>query len=281
MIFRLSISFLVFLFVFVLPGCKDETLPAENKTPVDTTLTVSEKKETKDADAAAIIARKQVPVLCYHQLREWRSKDSRVAKDYIVPPAKFREQIKMLADSGYHSILPDQLLNYLKKGTPLPAKPVMLTFDDTDLSQYELGAAELDKYGFKGVFFIMTVSIGRPGYMTREQIADLSAKGHVIGCHTWDHHNVKKYLDPDWSLQVDKPKKQLETITGKPVKYFAYPFGLWNEEAIQPLQTRGFNAAFQLSEKRSGNAPLFTIRRMIVPGYWELRTVERWIRQNF
>ena len=43
----------------------------------------------------------------------------------------------MLADSGYHTILPDQLYDYLTKGTPLPSKPIMLTFDDTDLDQFD------------------------------------------------------------------------------------------------------------------------------------------------
>jgi hypothetical protein len=75
--------------------------------------------------------------------------------------------------------------------------------------------------------------------------------------------------------------RQLEKITGQPVKYFAYPFGLWNEEAIGPLQQRGIRAAFQLSEKRSVNAPLYTIRRIIVPGYWETGTLDKWVKNNF
>jgi len=72
-------------------------------------------------DKAAIMARKQVPILCYHQIRDWRPKDSKVAKDYIIPVAAFKAHIKMLADSGYHTVLPDQLYDYLTKGTPLPS----------------------------------------------------------------------------------------------------------------------------------------------------------------
>jgi peptidoglycan/xylan/chitin deacetylase (PgdA/CDA1 family) len=36
----------------------------------------------------------------------------------------------------------------------------------------------------------------------------------------------------DWVKQVDKPSQELERITGKPVDYFAYPFGLWNKQAV-------------------------------------------------
>ena len=134
----------------------------------------------KIADAAEILKKKQVPILCYHQIRNWKVSDSEVAKVYIVPPATFKAQLKMLADSGYHTILPDQLVDYLTKGGKLPSKPIMLTFDDTCEEQFSLAAPELKKYGFKAVFFIMTVSIGRPRYMTSEQIKQLSNEGHVI-----------------------------------------------------------------------------------------------------
>ena len=55
----------------------------------------------------------------------------------------------------------------------------MITFDDTDEEQYSIGAAEMNKYGFKGVYFIMTISIGKPRYMSREQLKQLSDEGHV------------------------------------------------------------------------------------------------------
>ena len=73
---------------------------------------------------AAIMARKQVPILCYHQIRDWKPTDKKVDKDYIIPPAAFKAHMKMLADSGYHTILPDQLYDYLTKGTALPSKHV-------------------------------------------------------------------------------------------------------------------------------------------------------------
>jgi peptidoglycan/xylan/chitin deacetylase (PgdA/CDA1 family)/predicted small secreted protein len=233
------------------------------------------------ASAAAILARPQVPILCYHQVRDWTAKDSKGAKDYIVPVEQFRKQMQMLADSGYHTILPDQLYAYLTTGAPLPSKPVMLTFDDTDLDQYTVAKPEMDKHGFKGVFFIMTVSLGRPRYMSKAQVKELSDQGHVIGSHTWDHHNVKKYQGQDWVTQIEKPTKTLEEITGKKINYFAYPFGLWNPEAIPELKKRGFVGAFVLAEKRDQQDPLFTIRRIIASGYWTPRTLHNSMVNSF
>lgn len=239
---------------------------------------------SKIADAATILARPQVPILCYHQIRDWRPKDSQSAKDYIIPTGAFREQMQMLADSGYHTVLPDQLYAYLTTGAKLPSKPIMLTFDDGDLDQYETAVPILEKHGFKGAFFIMTVAIGRRGkqpYMDKTQIKDLSDRGHAIGAHTWDHHNVKKYQGDDWKIQVEEPKAKLEAITGKPVKYFAYPFGLWNKQALPEIQKRGYVAAFSLADKRDDSMPLFTIRRIIAGGQWKAKTMYRNMIESF
>ena len=235
----------------------------------------------KTGDAAAILARPQVPILCYHQIRDWTARDSKGAKDYITPIATFRAHIKMLADSGYHTVSPDQLYAYMTTGAKLPSKPILLTFDDTDLDQFTIARPELEKYGYKAMYFVMTVSLGRPHYMTKAMVKQLSDEGNIIGSHTWDHHNVKKYQGQDWVTQIEKPTKTLEDITGKKINYFAYPFGLWNAQAFPELKKRGFVAAFSLAEKRDQTDPMFTIRRIIASGYWSARTLHNSIVQSF
>lgn len=231
---------------------------------------------------SAILGRKQVPILCYHQIRDWKPTDSRSAKDYIMPIADFRAQMKMLHDSGYHTILPDQLYAYLTTGAPLPEKPVMLTFDDNDEDHYTIAYPELKKYNFKAVYFVMTITLGKlPHYMTKDQVKELYTAGNVIGSHTWDHHSVKKYQGKDWEIQIDKPTKQLEAITGAPIRYFAYPFGLWNREAFPELRKRGFVAAFGLADRRDETDPLMCIRRIIVAGGWSLKTFNAAIHSSF
>jgi peptidoglycan/xylan/chitin deacetylase (PgdA/CDA1 family) len=238
--------------------------------------------EKPPVDAAAILAKQEVPILCYHQIRDYKPTDGKVARDYIVPVSSFAQQMKSLADSGYHAILPSQLNDYYTKGKALPSKPVMITFDDTRLDQYTAALPELNKYGFKGVFFIMTVSLGRPGYMSRDQVKELSDLGHTVGSHTWDHKSVKKYTDADWTTQIVKPSQQLQNITGKPIEYFAYPFGLWNKEAIAGLRKySNFKAVFQLYAKRDDKDPLYTIRRIIVPGQWSGPGLQRVMKNDF
>ncbi len=237
------------------------------------------------ADAATILSRKQVPILCYHQVRNWKETDGKVGKDYIVEIENFKAHMQMLADSGYRTILPDQLYAYLNEGTPLPEKPVMLTFDDTDLDQFTHVRPILEKHGFKAAYFIMTVVIGKKGkfveYMNSEQIKQLADEGNEIGHHTFDHKNFKKYQGTDWEEQLDKPTKRLEEITGKKMNYFAYPFGLWNAEGIPELKKRGFKMAFSLADKRDPNDPLFTVRRIIASGYWSPKTLHNSMLKSF
>ena len=233
------------------------------------------------ADAATILARPEVPILCYHQIREYRSGDSKTSKDYIVPPASFGQQMQAMADSGFHTILPDDLYNYLTRGQALPYKPFMITFDDTRLDQFTEALPELQKHGFKAVFFIMTVSLNKPGYMSKDQVKQLADAGHVIGSHTWDHKNVKTYTSEDWVEQVQKPSRQLQNITGKPVEYFAYPFGLWNREAIARLKDHDFKAVFQLAADRDQDDPLYTVRRIIVPGNWNGQSLQKIMKKSF
>jgi peptidoglycan/xylan/chitin deacetylase (PgdA/CDA1 family) len=285
---KLTAALIVLPFIFFSCGQQEDVLANSGINETDSTENVSRNlndttsaTETAIADAATILARKQVPVLCYHDIRDWKPNERTSMKEYIVPVQNFKDQMKTLHDSGYKTISPDEYYAYLTTGAPLPEKPVMITYDDTDLEQFTIGKTEMDKYGFKGVYFIMTISIGRPRYMSKEQIKQLADEGHTIASHTWDHHNVKNYQGDDWDNQLLKSKNTIEAITGKPVKYFAYPFGLWKPEAFPELEKRGYKAAYILSTSRDSTAPLYTIRRMIVPGTWSTKSMLNSMTKTF
>lgn len=263
----------------------ETSLSATTKTTSSLSVATAPETDTlKPADAATILAKKEAPVLCYHQIREWLPSDGKRAKDDIISPAKFKEHVKMLADSGYQSILPDQLYDYLLYGKALPEKPIMFTFDDTDLDQFTVAYPTLKQYGFKGVYFIMTVAIGKKGriaYMNAAQIKELSDQGNVIASHTYDHKNFAKFNDEDWKTQIDEPTQKLEKITGKKVEYFAYPYGVYKSSLLPKLKEHGFKAAFILSTKRDENYPLYTIRRIIDPGNYTARNLLHSIKKSF
>ena len=206
----------------------------------------------------------QVPILSYHNVPLTTEKPSA----YFISEAQFEAQVKYLKENGYSSVLPDDLYNHYTVGKPLPSKPIMFTFDDTRKEHYKAVMPILEKYGYKGAFFIMTVAIGKKNYMTSDEIKIISDRGHCVGHHTYDHQNLKKLPQAEWIKQIDKPREKLEKITGKKIDYLAYPFGLCNEYSVKEIKKRGFKGAFQLSGKQDINEPLLTMRRIIVPGTW-------------
>lgn len=262
-------------------GCQSKPDAIKKESPYIKLQAKNELKKKPVSSLTTILQKPEIPVLCYHRIRTILNSDGDNMKTYSVTPTAFAQQMKALSENGFHTILPAQLNEYLTHNGKLPSKPVMITFDDTRDEQFNIGAAEMNKYGFKGVFFIMTISINRPKYMTNEQLKSLSDNGNVIGAHSWDHHMVTKYEGADWENQLTKPKKKLEAITGKPVNYFAYPDGIWNREAITQIQKNGYKLAFILSTKRDSTQPLFTIRRIIVAGTWSTPGFLKAIQSSF
>lgn len=252
---------------------------SENDTEPDKQKTAKPIVVKKDTVIDATAKPQEVPVLCYHAIRDVGKNASSDKKTYSVSPLAFAEQMKALSDEGYTTISPDALYNALKSGKALPQKPVMITFDDGREEQYSIGAQEMKKYNFKGVFFIMTIATGKKGYLSRDQIKALSEDGHTIGCHTYDHQNVKHYTDKDWQLQLVKPKKVLEGITQKPVAYFAYPFGVWNEATADSLQKDGYKLAFLISRRKDPGREMYTLPRMIVPGSYSANDLIKAIKR--
>lgn len=207
---------------------------------------------------------KSVPALSYHNVRPFTTQDPA----YFIDPERLEEHVKKLKEEGYETVLPKQVEDSFYEGKRLPPKPLLISFDDTRADHYLSAAPLLEKYGFRGTFYIMTVSIGKPGYMTKEQIKDLSDRGHAVGLHTWDHQDLKKIGEDRWKIQIEKPKVLLEDITGKSVTSLAYPFGLWNPQVIQQIKSRGIRSAFQLGGKADPNDPIFSLPRLLVPGNW-------------
>src|SRR5690606_9105274 len=111
----MKINLIVCMMLSILFSCKDQKVNSEETQTTQVEQSSEIKKDTIQtiADAATIMARPQVPILCYHDIRPIKPNASSDAKVYTVTPEAFADQMKTLADSGYQTILPDDLYNYL------------------------------------------------------------------------------------------------------------------------------------------------------------------------
>ena len=72
----------------------------------------------------------------------------------------------------------------------VPDKIVVLTFDDSVRSQFDVVRPLLKQYGFGATFFItegFEFQKDKQNYMTWDQIRELHIDGFEIGNHTRDH----------------------------------------------------------------------------------------------
>ena len=132
----------------------------------------------------------------------------------------------------------------------------------------------LQRLGVPATFFVMTVVLDRPNWLSRDDVRELDAAGMTIASHTWDHHPVTRYGSTDWSSQLAKPREQLEKIVGRDVDLFAYPYGLWNRAALPHVEAAGYRAGFQLTEQpQDAEQPLLTVRRVLTLPSWDVPTL--------
>ena len=235
----------------------------------------------RPASPRRIAARAHVPVLTYHQVRDWRPSDSPAARRLITPPAVFATQMAALAKAGYVTVSGTRLVDHLLTGAPLPPKAVVVTFDDASQGQYTNALPVLRRHRFVATFFVMTVVLDKPRWLSRAQVRRLDRLGMTIAVHSWDHQPVPTYRGDDWRVQLVTPARELGGLVGHRVRLFAYPYGRWVRAAFPKLQQAGYVAAFQLAGPMDPTGPQWTIRRIMVAPTWSRTTLLQRIAHSF
>ncbi|MDR1588732.1 MAG: polysaccharide deacetylase family protein [Oscillospiraceae bacterium] len=185
----------------------------------------------------------------------------------------FEADMRALADGGYTTVGIDELIGYVEQGTDLPEKPVLITFDDGYMSNYELAFPVLRSMGYKAVMFIIGVSVGRDTYKNtgepmlphfgEAEMREMADSGLIsIQSHSYDMHQVEGRDDPprpgvlrfaDESeeeyiavLRGDyaRSRAEIEAATGESVVAFAYPFGLSDKLSAVLLRQMGVKLTF-------------------------------------
>jgi len=163
-----------------------------------------------------------VPILLYHHLDPAAEEDGTV-----LHPDTFASHMALLRENGYTPVSFAQIIAYVEKGEPLPDKPVMITFDDGYLSNYEYAFPILREYGWCASVFVIGSSVGHYEYYKDTdypltphfggtEIAEMTASGLIeIQSHTWDMHQWAPYETGDTVRETIVPaegEKETEYI---------------------------------------------------------------------
>jgi peptidoglycan/xylan/chitin deacetylase (PgdA/CDA1 family) len=197
---------------------------------------------------------------------------SPIDSQYYVPPEKFEDQMKLLHDWEYTVIPIELLVKAIKEGASLPPRPVIITFDDGDLSVYETAFPIMQKYNLTGVAYIVGNYMDTEGYMTAEQIKTLAAAGWEIGSHSRSHRDLRKLEPAVQMVEIVDARKELQEATGTSVDTFAYPFGFVGNTAGGYVHAAGYIAAMGLGfTSDQGKSNLFWLQRRDVKGEYDIK----------
>ncbi|MGD0724983.1 MAG: polysaccharide deacetylase family protein [Spirochaetia bacterium] len=185
-----------------------------------------------------------VPILVYHSIRPYIPSDTSGVRRYVATPSTLEGELSWLKTNGFTSITFDDLARHLAQGEPLPAKPVIISFDDDWEGQYNYALPLLKKYGFTATFYIWVVVVGMKHHMTWDEVKELDAAGMQIGCHTLTHPFLQRIRsDVTLRREIVVAKRRIEEHIGKPVTSFAYPFGQYNARVVSFVREAGFTSA--------------------------------------
>lgn len=123
------------------------------------------------------------------------------------------------------------------------SRPLLtFSFDDAPQSAATIGAAILEARGFRGTYFISAGLCGQDShfgpYTTEAQIADLSARGHEIACHTLMHIDCGRAGGAEIAASVEQNQQKIQFLGLPSSTTFAYPYGDVSPQAKAVLSTR-------------------------------------------
>lgn len=185
------------------------------------------------------LRRIRVPILMYHYISPIPSDADDLRLGLTIEPDVFQAHMQYLSEEGYQTITLYQLDEALARGTPLPAKPVVLTFDDGYVEHYTRVFPTLLKYGFTGTFFVITgrADTNDRAYLNWEQIQEMAENGMSMEPHTKTHVDLRQ-RDQDFLVyEILGSIESLETHIGQLPGMFAYPSGRYDEKTLAVIQT--------------------------------------------
>jgi peptidoglycan/xylan/chitin deacetylase (PgdA/CDA1 family) len=206
-----------------------------------------------------------VPILMYHAIQP--APFGAAEPDLFVPEGEFEDEMRWLSDHGYNGVTLDQVFAAWDRGAPIPAHPVVVSFDDGLQSQYAGARPMLERLHWPGVLNLAINHLDS-GDITAAEVRELISEGWELDAHTFSHVDVTT-LDPaQLEHEVGESRTYLQHKFGVPVDFFCYPAGAYDEAAIQAVKAAGYLGATTTEEGLAtpGEDPELLSRVRVKPG---------------
>lgn len=168
---------------------------------------------------------------------------------YSIDSSRFCRHLDLLEKMGWHTACIRDLI----KKDKLPAKTVIITFDDGFANNYEGAFLPLLKRGMKATWFIASGYVDsystwldyhlNDRMLSSAQLREMHRQGMEIGSHTISHPDLTTLTEEELEQEIGHSKHWLEDIVNAPVVSFAYPYGRYHHRAVESVRRHGYSFA--------------------------------------
>ena len=240
------------------PPVKRETLPMIPQPTGTTAHYITDAPEPETSPEEPEEPEVMYPtVLMYHCVSEEPTTQNTAL---FVRPSDFEDQARALVENGIDTLFADEF-------GEVENVSVILTFDDGYEDNYTEMFPILKKYNLKATVYMIAYKIGMPGYLTAEQIKEMSDSGLVqFGSHTLDHPELSRLSESDIRAQLEGSKWIISQTTGEAVTTLAYPSGKYNS-AVMDIASEMYQFAYTTdADPYCGQDPMAMPRYAVLRG---------------
>jgi peptidoglycan/xylan/chitin deacetylase (PgdA/CDA1 family) len=180
-----------------------------------------------------------VPILIYHVLAP--PFPTSPYPGLYVPPAEFEAQMAALAGAGYHAVTLDQVRSAWLRGTPLPSKPIVLSFDNGYRTQYTVALPVLRRYHWVGDENLQLSGLPpSQGGLSHRQVRALVAAGWELDTQGFSHADLTTLDAADLHYQVAVARGVIRALYHVRADWFCYPSGRYDPTVVAAVRAAGF-----------------------------------------
>jgi peptidoglycan/xylan/chitin deacetylase (PgdA/CDA1 family) len=191
---------------------------------------------------------------------------------FSVTPSEFTNQMEFLR-RNYDIVSLEDVLSFVSGTVEFSRRSVAITFDDGYYDNFVNVYPYAKKYELPIAIFVASGYIGKEmslgnvslKMLSWKEIAEMSKDTVTIGAHTSSHPDLRRLDLNRAQNEIEMSKVEIERATGRPVNFFAYPKGAYNNALFNLLKSSGFSSAFQVGEGlvRKGDNP-YELKRVSI-----------------
>lgn len=186
--------------------------------------------------------------------------------DLFVRPSDFAAQMNWLAAHGFHAVTLHQVYDYWLRGAQLPARPIVLTFDDGTLGQDTHALPVLRKLHWPGVLNLKVNALKSKYTLPPWRVHEMIAAGWELDAHSITHPDLTHLDDAQLWHEVDGSRVELRQLFHVPVEFFCYPSGRYDARVIAAVRRAGYLGATTENYGLARPADMYTLDRIRING---------------